>query len=206
MKWRAQHKNGSSKVVPRLPAGAVLVFDAGDVKVYEAADVKHTATQAFQLSLEGVVQNLIVYRTVFFPDHCELSVPPDVDVMRKVVGHVVRGEYQTHGRPRGRRGRRARSNGSGSEPATPTAGESEDVEEELGSSDAGKASDDGSTDKEDDDEMDDDSSSFPGDEDSEVDEDVQDEDEELFDEDNFDENDSGGDEGGDNFGSGQEDL
>lgn len=90
--WRVMHKNGSGREVDGLPADARLVFDNGDVKVYDRGKPgKLEVSQAFQLDLPGIVQNLIVFRSVFYPASVEPEGAVDLESLRQIVWHCRKG-------------------------------------------------------------------------------------------------------------------
>jgi hypothetical protein len=102
--WRVQHKNGSGRLQKSVPADATLVFD-GDVKIYDHTDivskpgksVKGKSTHAFQVSFDGIVQNLIVLRTVYYPANVVCTRPPDLALLLRPAYKVVSGVVPAEG-------------------------------------------------------------------------------------------------------------
>lgn len=81
MKWRVQHKNGSTRFISSLPSTATKVFDNGETEIYdESADYGVSAktgrsSHVFQITIPDVVANLLVCRTVYYPSSINLVRP-----------------------------------------------------------------------------------------------------------------------------------
>ena len=96
--WRVMHKNSSEREHARLPPNAVLIFDDGAAKVYEptaATTNQFDESQAFLLSLPGVVSNLLVFKSAYYSPHLRASVAgsldADVGYLTAVAATYVRG-------------------------------------------------------------------------------------------------------------------
>ncbi|MDC0366847.1 hypothetical protein OAM67_00300 [bacterium] len=97
--WVVLHKNGSTKTIKQPPNDATLVFDNGIHQIYDAGSATQSLKQVFELSLEGLVSNLLVFRSVYYPKVFNQVVVADSKqletVAYKVVDGLVVGEHES---------------------------------------------------------------------------------------------------------------
>jgi len=96
-----QHKNGSGRAISALPKSATKIFDNKETQIYDesgecvGSSKTGRSSHAFQISFPGMVENLLVYRTVYYLNSLQCKRPASITDYLTPAFRVLQGVWKS---------------------------------------------------------------------------------------------------------------